>query len=118
MTGGDWPPGLVMVRKSESHFPVANPFPSAWMSMAEVVNMYCVSIVNDSKSILSLQILAEFLQMVYVQGSVSDVVLKEVMMAYVLFSEAEPPQARLKVQQTPNPDAQLPLALPPLAVHS
>lgn len=40
------------------------------------------------------------------------------MIAYVLFSELVPPQAKLKVQHTPKEEAQLPEEEPPLAVHS
>ena len=45
-------------------------------------------------------------------------VVKVVWSKYVLFSELEDPQVNEKVQQTPNPEAHVPDAAPPLAVHS
>jgi hypothetical protein len=56
--------------------------------------------------------------MVYAQGSLSELVEYDDMMAYVLFWVVLSPHARLKTQQTPKDEAQVPDAVPPLLVHS
>ena len=47
-----------------------------------------------------------------------DQVVKVFCTKYVLFSVAEAPHDREKVQHTPKPDAQAPEVEPPLAAHS
>lgn len=69
---------------------------------------------NVSKFSLMEQMSEEHLQTVKVQGEVS----ASVLLKYVLFSDVVPPQVPENLQQTPNPLAQVPSDVPPLAEHS
>ena len=113
-TGGEAPPGLVMDNVSYLQSPTLGP--SVTAAVEDIAKGPARTIV--SKSILDLQTSEFVLQTLQVQGSLSELVEYELIMAQELFALLEPPQAMLKTQQTPNEEAQDPEAVPPKAEHS
>lgn len=112
--GGEAPPGLVTVSVSTPQSPTLGP--SSGDTVEDVAKGPASTMV--SKSILSLQTSEFALQNVYVQGSLSELVEYEVMMAYELFALVVAPQEIVNTQHTPNEEAHVPDAVPPSEEHS
>lgn len=111
-TGGALAPGTVTVKVSVMQVPILVPDGGMVFSV-EVSGLVSW---NASKSSLSWQTSELLLQTVMEQA---DPAAMAELVKYVQFSAMLPePQDFSKTQQTPNPDAQVPLELPLLEEHS